>query len=95
MNFPIPPLIWLASILAYRDRYYAKAATLETHLLVDANFSPGRLFRQNEASVRRALDVLHNAGLLTAESRLGLDQVRFKGDFTWLSALTRYLQEGQ
>jgi hypothetical protein len=92
-EFPIPSLIWLASILAYRDRYYPKAASLETHLLVDAHFSPGRLFRQNEAAVRRALDVLHNAGLLTIESRLGLDQVRFKREHTWLSALADYLQE--
>ncbi len=94
-EFPIPPLVWLASILAYRDRYYPKVATLETHLIVDANFCPGRLFRQKEGEVRRILDILHNMGLLTEENRLGLDQVRFKTDTTWLSAITQYFQEGK
>ena len=32
-DFLIHPLIWLSSILSYRDRYYPTAATLETHLL--------------------------------------------------------------
>ena len=91
-DFDIPALVWLASILAYRERYYSSAASLETHLLVDAHFSPGRLFRQNEAAVRRALDGLHNAGLLTVESHLGLDQVRFKSGLGWLGALARHLQ---
>ena len=94
-EFPIPLLIWLASILVYRDRYYPNAATLETHLLVDAHFSPGRLFRQTEKTVRQVLDGLHNAGQLTVESHLGLDQVRFKNEITWLSALARYFEEGR
>lgn len=92
-EFPIPPSIWLASILAYRDRYYPGAATLETSLLVDANFSPGRLFRQGDKTVRRVLDRLHAQGMLTVERSLGLDQVRFKSEFTWLSAVARHLQE--
>jgi len=52
--------------------------------------------RQNEATVRRVLDELHNAGLLTVETRSGLDQVRFKREFTWLSAAARHLRgEGE
>ncbi len=94
-HFSIPPYIWLASLLAYRDRYYPGAATLETRLLVDAHFSPGRLFRQNEQWVRAALDDLHGRGLLTVETRLGLDQVRFKSGITWLSAVARHFQEGR
>lgn len=92
-EFSIPPSIWLASILAYRDRYYPGTGTLETHLLVDAHFSPGRLFRQNEKQVRQALDRMHSLGLITVERGLGLDQVRFKSEFTWLSAVARHLQE--
>ena len=87
----IHPAIWLACILIYRDRYYPGAPSLEIPLVVDAHYSPGRLFRQSELGVRRALDGLHNSGLLTVETRSGLDQVRFKRDITWLSALADYL----
>lgn len=89
----IPPLIWLACLLAYRDRYYPGAASLETPLIVDAHFSPGRILRQREAAVRRALDELHNAGLLAVETRSGLDQVRFRREVTWLWAVRRYFEE--
>ena len=88
----IPPLVWLSAILVYRDRYYPEVPSLETHLLINANFSPGRLFKQSEAAVRRALDELHNAGLLTVEARSGLDQIRFKREISWLSAIKEYLQ---
>lgn len=88
----IPALIWLSTVLVYRDRYYPGAASLEIPLIAHAHYSPGRILRQNEASVRRALDVLHNAGLLTVETRSGLDQVRFKREHTWLSAADLHLQ---
>ena len=94
-EFLIPSPIWLASILVYRDRFYPGAASLETNLLIDAHFSPGRLFRQSEDVVRKALDTLHNQGLITLETRLGLDQVRFKREITWISAIERYFEEGQ
>lgn len=88
---PIPSLVWLSAILAYRDRYYNRASSLEIPLIVDAHFSPGRIFRQNEGVTRRALDELHKADLLAVETRGGLDQVRFKRDTTWLSAIARHL----
>lgn len=94
-EFAISPYILLASLLTYRDRYYPGAATLEIPLLVDAHFSPGRLFRQKDAWVRRALDSLHGRGLLAVETRLGLDQVRFKSNFTWLSAVASHFQEAR
>jgi hypothetical protein len=88
----IPDLIWLSAILIYRDQYYAGAPSLEIPLIVDGNFSPGRIFRQDQASVRQALDQLHNAGMLSVETRSGLDQVRFKRDATWLSVAAQYLR---
>lgn len=88
----IPKLVWLSVILAYRDRYYPGASSLEVPLLIRAHYSPGRILRQNEAIIRKALDELHNADLLTVETRSGLDQVRFKREITWLSAITAYLQ---
>ena len=90
----IHPSIWLASILIYRDRYYPEVPSLEIPLVVDAHYSPGRLFRQSELATRRALDELHNAGLLTVETRSGLDQIRFKREVNWLSTVARYLSGG-
>jgi len=89
----IPPLIWLACILAYRECYYPGVPSLEVPLIADANYSPGRILRQREAAVRRALDGLHDANMLTMETRSGLDQVRFRREVTWLSALARYFEE--
>jgi hypothetical protein len=94
-EFDIPPLVWISSILAYRDRFYPGAASLETHLLIDGHFSPGHLFRQKEEVVRQALERLHNLGLITLETRLGLDQVRFKREITWISAIARYFEEAK
>lgn len=88
----IPSLIWLSSLLVYRDQYYPGVPSLEIPLIVEGNFSPGRIFRQNQSSARKALDELHNAGLLTVEARSGLDQVRFKRETTWLSVAAQYLR---
>lgn len=88
----IPALIWLSAILVYRDQYYPTAPSLEVPLIVDANFSPGRIFRQNQTAVRKALDELHNNGMLAVETRSGLDQIRFKREFTWLSAAAGLLK---
>jgi hypothetical protein len=90
----IPGLVWLSAILIYRDLYYPSAPSLEIPLIIDANFSPGRIFRQNQMSVRKSLDEMHNVGLLTVETRSGLDQVRFKRETTWLSAIAHYLEGG-
>ena len=87
----IPAFIWQAVILAFRDRYYPGAASLEIPLLLNSHYSPGRILRQKEAQTRQALDALHNAGLLTVETRSGLDQVRFKREGSWLSAVRHHL----
>lgn len=86
----IPNLIWLSILLIYRDRYYPGATTMEIPLLVNAHYSPGRIMMQNEAIVRKALEGLHNEDLLSIETRSGLDQIRFKRDINWFSALKAY-----
>ena len=91
----IPKLIWLCVILVYRDRYYPGASALEIPLLFKAHYSPGRILLKNEAELRKALDELHDADLLTVEKRLGLDQIRFKRDISWFMAIKRYFQEQQ
>ena len=88
----IPPLIWLTCLLVYRDRYYPDVPSLEVRLIADAHYSPGRILRQREAAVRRALDALHDMDMITVETRSGLDQVRFRREVTWLSALARYFE---
>jgi hypothetical protein len=89
----IPNLIWLSIMLIYRDRYYPGATTMEIPLVVNAHYSPGRILLQNEAIVRDALEELHNEGLLTIETRSGLDQIRFKRDINWFSAIKAYFGE--
>ena len=81
----------VAGILSAMDEHPG-AAWLEVALISRAHFSPGRILRRNEAAVRRALDDLHSAGLLTVETRLGLDQIRFKREHTWLSAVAHHLK---
>jgi hypothetical protein len=88
----VHPLIWLSAILIYRDRYYPNTPSLEIPLIVDANYCPTRIFRQNQIAALKALDELHKKGFLTIETRSGLDQVRFKKGVTWLSAVNEYFK---
>lgn len=90
---PVPPLILLATILAYRDRHLPGSSGVEIPTLVYADHSPGRLMRQSEFYIRQTLDKLHEAGQLTVESKANLDQVRFRSGLTWLDAVRAYYIE--
>lgn len=90
---PVPPLILLAAAFIYRDRHQPGSSGVEIPTLVYADHSPGRIMRQGELRVRRALDDLHEAGRLSIESKANLDQVRFRGGLTWLDAVRAYYQE--
>ena len=92
---PVPPPILLAPALVYRDRRQPGSSGVEIPTLVYADHSPGRIMRQGELYVRRALDELHEAGRLTIESRANLDQVRFRLGMTWLDAVRAYYQGRQ
>lgn len=89
----VPPLILLATALVYRDRLWPGSSGVEIPALVHADHSPGRIMRQRESNVRRALGELHEADLLTIESKANLDQVRFRSGMTWLDAVRGYYQE--
>lgn len=89
----VHPLIWLSAILIYRDRYYPNTPSLEIPLILDSNYCPARIFRQNQIAAHKALDELHKKGFLTIETRSGLDQVRFKKGVTWLSTVNEYFKE--
>ncbi len=92
---PVPPLILLATAMIYRDRHQPGSSSVEIPTLVYADHSPGRIMRQGELHVRRALDELHEADRLTIESKANLDQIRFRGGVTWLDAVRAYYQERQ
>lgn len=89
---PVPPLIVLAAMLIFRDRYYPGATTLEIPLLLESHFSPGRIMAQQEGAIRKALDELHAKRVITVEAKADLDQVRFKEQITWLDAIRLYLE---
>ena len=88
----VPPQIFLAAALIHRDRFHPGASGVEIPTLIHGDNSPGRLMRQREGYIRKALDELHEAGLLTIESKANLDQVRFKRGLTWLDAVREYYQ---
>jgi hypothetical protein len=89
----VSPLILLAAALIYRDRLQPGSSGIEIPTLVYADHSPGRIMRQSESVVRRALNELHEANQLTIESKANLDQVRFRSGWTWLDAVRAYYQE--
>lgn len=90
---PVPPLIFLATVLAYRDRFYPGASAVGIPTLIYTENSPGRLLREGETEVRRSLDDLHDAGHVTIESKANLDQVRFRAGVTWFTAVHAYYEE--
>ena len=92
-DFYIPDSIWLACILVYRDRYFPGVASLENDQIIYGEYSPGKIFRQNDTKIRVVLDKLHNKGLVSVETRLGLDQIRFKDNYSWLDAVNSYFEE--
>jgi len=104
---PVSPLILLATAQIYRDRHQPGSSGVEIPTLVYADHSPGRIMRQSELYIRRALNKLHEADQLTIESKANLDQVRFRSGSTvseatlttsgstWLDAVRAYYQERQ
>lgn len=90
---PVPPPILLATALIYRDRFHPGSSGLEIPTLIYADHGPGRIMRQSELRIRRALNGLHEAGYLTIESKANLDQIRFRGGMTWLDAVQTYYLE--
>ena len=89
---PLPPGVFLAILLLYRDRFQPGASGLEVPAMCAADHSPGRLLHLGEAQVRALLNELHEAGQLTIEARANLDQVRFRPAQTWPDAMQSYYE---
>jgi hypothetical protein len=91
-DYYIQELILLATIFVFRDRYFPGVATLEIPQIIMHDYSPGLIFRLKEFRIREGLDQLHKLNLITVETRLGLDQIRFKDDFSWLDAVNIHFE---
>lgn len=89
---PVPKLIFLSTMLVFRDRYHPGSTAMDIREISYSNNSPGRLLFLNELVVRKQLDELHDAGWLNLESSANLDQVRFRQDVSWLKAAALYFE---
>jgi hypothetical protein len=74
---PVPPLILLATIVAFRDAVQPGASGLEIPLLCRGANSPGRILHLGDWKLRTALEGLSQQGQIEIESRANLDQMRF------------------
>ncbi len=90
---PVPPLILLATIVAYRDAAQPGAAGLEIPLLCSGQNSPGRILHLSEWKLRTALEALGRQGWVEIESRANLDQIRFDARLSPAGVLAQYYKE--
>jgi len=90
---PIPPPIFLATALSYRERFFPEAATLDVSILINEADSPGRVFNLTERQVRDLLEEVKELGYIYVETRADLDQIRFRDDYDFLDIVRRYYQE--
>ena len=90
---PVPPRIFCAAVLLYRERFLPGAATLDVAMLVDKANSPGRVFDLTERQVRDLLEEAKDLGYIYVETRADLDQIRFRDDYDFLDIVRRYYQE--
>lgn len=89
-NSSMPDLILLASIVYFRDKYYAGASALNIKDICNSENSPGRLFFLDESYLRTKLETMKRNGLIGIESRADLDQVRLGSDMTFEGVLEQY-----
>ena len=90
---PVPPGVFHAAVVVYRERYAPGAATLEVMALARAANSPGRLFNLTERQVRDLLEEIKQTGHVFVETRADLDQVRFRDDYDLPSIMCRYYED--
>jgi len=90
---PVPPYIFCAAVLVYRERFLPGAATLDVSMLAHQANSPGRVFDLTERQVRDLLEEVKELGYIYVETRADLDQIRFRDDYDFLNVMRRYYQE--
>jgi len=90
---PVPPHIFCAAVLVYRERFLPGAATIDVSILAYKANSPGRVFDLTERQVRDLLEEVKELGYIHIETRADLDQIRFRDDYDFLDIVRHYYQE--
>jgi hypothetical protein len=90
---PVPPHIFCAAVLVYRERFLPGAATIDVAILAHKANSPGRVFDLTERQVRDLLEEVKESGYIHIETRADLDQIRFRDDYDFLDIVRHYYQE--
>jgi len=90
---PVPPCIFWAAVLSYRERFAPGAVTLDISILASASNSPGRVFDLTEREVRDLLEDIKRLGYTYVETRADLDQVRFGDKHDFLDVVRQYHEE--
>jgi len=90
---PVPPHIFCAAVLVYRERFLPGAATIDVPILAHKANSPGRVFDLTERQVRDLLEEVKELGYIQIETRADLDQIRFRDDCAFLDIMHQYYQE--
>lgn len=91
-NSDIPDLIFLSTIILYRDIKYPGATAIDIKDICTAKNSPGKIFILDEYFIRKKLESLKNTGVISIESRGDLDQIRFRAGVQFESVLEAYYQ---
>ena len=89
-NQEIPPMIILAAIIWYKEKYYHGEKDVDIKELCINKNSPGRIFILDEYEFRSRLENLKNEGLINIESRADLDQIRIKDGQTFEKTVESY-----
>jgi hypothetical protein len=90
---PVPPHIFCAAVLVYRERFLPGAATIDVAIVAHKVNSPGRVFDLTERQVRDLLEEVKELGYIHIETRADLDQIRFRDDYDFLNIVRHYYQE--
>jgi hypothetical protein len=90
---PVPPHVFFAAVLSYRNRFAPNVTTLEISQLINSVNSPGRVFGMSSWQVRDILEEVKNLGYIYIETRADLDQIRFRDNGTFLEVIRRYYEE--
>lgn len=89
-NQEVPNLIFLATCIMFRDKYFNGATALEISEICVAENSPGRMLFLDEYTVRNKLEALKRDRLIELESRGDLDQIRIGLDTSFEDILMKY-----
>jgi len=90
---PVPPRVFWAAVLSYRERFAPGAVTLDIPVLAGAPNSPGRVFDLTGREVRDLLEDIKRLGYAYVETRADLDQVRFSDKHDFLDMVHQYYEE--